>query len=323
MTLFRKMALSFRYGSDGILSSDERGQITRSIENTFARVFQDMRDQAPSLSPSDLIYCVLVSLGLETDAIADCLSISKNSLRMRKTRVREKLSDAWNAFLFATNCDGNVAPENEAGSGAPITLSENKTKEKVMETNVSFGNAIEHAFKNTFNYCGRASRKEFWYFIVVAVIYFLCVNTITTVIWANGMNTVPGSVQDIQSSFNNMAGGVCKLMIFRFVFQLPTILPALSLTARRLHDTDHSARFLWLLLIPAILYLIEIIGFQSMNTIMCDSFNEFNSEYFSRAKSISLLSKIAPVIRNIVILIAAVLCAFKGTDGENRYDCHS
>ena len=158
---------------------DERMSVTRSIEKSFSPMFLEMKAESPSLSESDLIYCALVAAGLSPVVIADCISISKDSLRMRKIRVKEKLSQSWVELLFPESdpntatksatekCDDNVAQHNSQAQKHAILLPQNQLNEKVMETkNVTFGQAIRLGFKNLFKFSGRASRSEFWYFIL-------------------------------------------------------------------------------------------------------------------------------------------------------------
>ena len=158
---------------------DERMSVTRSIEKAFSPMFLEMKSESPSLSESDLIYCALVAAGLSPVVIADCISISKDSLRMRKIRVKEKLSRSWMELLFPESdpvtatknaterCDDNVAQHNSKTQEHTILLPQNQLNAKVMETkNVTFGQAIKMGFKNLFKFSGRASRSEFWYFIL-------------------------------------------------------------------------------------------------------------------------------------------------------------
>ena len=156
-------------------SFDDRMSISRSIETAFSPMFLSMKSESPSLSDSDLIYCALVAAGVSPVVIADCLSISKDSLRMRKIRVKEKLSPSWVEVLFpeqdvagaTKKSDDNVAQHNSEAQKTAILLQQNQLNSKVMETkNVSFGQAIGLGFKNMFRFSGRASRSEFWYFIL-------------------------------------------------------------------------------------------------------------------------------------------------------------
>ena len=183
MSGFRDMpdaGILLRYLSrESRLTFDERMSVTRSIEKAFSPMFLQLKAESPSLSESDLIYCALVAAGLSPVVIADCISISKDSLRMRKIRVKEKLSPSWVELLFPESdvagatksatgkCDDNVAQHNSEAQNTAILLQQNQSNAKVMETkNVSFGQAIKLGFRNCFRFSGRASRSEFWYFIL-------------------------------------------------------------------------------------------------------------------------------------------------------------
>ena len=176
---FRKMpdanVLMHYLSRENRFSFDDRMSISRSIETAFSPMFLDMKSESPSLSESDLIYCALVVAGFSPVVIADCISISKDSLRMRKIRVKEKLSASWCAILFpeqdavtaTKKSDDNVAQHISGPVQPSILLQQNQSKTIVMETkNVTFGGAIKLGFKNMFKFSGRASRSEFWYFIL-------------------------------------------------------------------------------------------------------------------------------------------------------------
>lgn len=172
---------------DSRLTFDERLSITRSIEKAFSPMFLEMKRESSALSESDLIYCALIAAGFSPEIIADCISISKDSLRMRKIRVKEKLSRSWVELLFpeqdvagatkgaTKKCDDNVAQHNSDGSEYGILLQQNPLNSKVMQTKkVSFGQAVVSGWKNCFKYTGRASRSEFWYFILFdAIVLFI------------------------------------------------------------------------------------------------------------------------------------------------------
>ena len=158
------------------LTFDERLSITRSIEKAFSPMILDMKSESSALSESDLVYCSLVAAGLSPVVIADCLSISKDSLRMRKIRVKEKLSRSWTELLFPEQkCDDNVAQHNSGANHSGILLQQNQLNSKAMQTkNVTFGQAVISGWKNSFKLTGRASRSEFWYFILFdALVIFI------------------------------------------------------------------------------------------------------------------------------------------------------
>lgn len=184
----QEFKMLFNYLSrENRLNFEERMALTRSVEQTFAPLFHELKNDSPSLSESDLIYCVLVAAGFDNNVIADCISISKDSLRMRKIRVKEKLAPAWNELFFhdtATSaatpkCDDNVAQHISGAPNDDIILPQNQSDGTIMETRkITFGQAVGSGWRNCFRFKGRASRTEFWYFIlfnaiVLTSLYFL------------------------------------------------------------------------------------------------------------------------------------------------------
>jgi len=91
---------------------------------------------------------------------------------------------------------------------------------------MGFAQAVRSGLINAFTFEGRASRSEFWYFVLFLVI---C--------------AVPAALVD-------------QLLIGKPVFQvlltLATMVPYVSVIVRRLHDTGHSGWFYWIALIPLI-----------------------------------------------------------------------
>jgi uncharacterized membrane protein YhaH (DUF805 family) len=101
----------------------------------------------------------------------------------------------------------------------------------------SFGQAISVCMRKYFTFAGRASRSEYWFFILFTVL----VGMVTTVLDA----TVFGTALDDYGPTNSLA---------YFVLFIPT----LSAGWRRLHDTDRSGWWIggfWVFLIAAIAML--------------------------------------------------------------------
>lgn len=127
---------------------------------------------------------------------------------------------------------GNWAPSGERGylQGAPV--------DSPIE-------AVSQAFKNVFNYNGRASRSAFWWFYLLTVI-------------VNGIfRSLPNNL------IIDVIGGLIGIVLF---------LTALAAAARRLHDTDRSA--LWLFLI-----LFIIIGWIWLLVYYCQPGTEGPNKY--------------------------------------------
>ncbi len=104
--------------------------------------------------------------------------------------------------------------------------------------------AVTTCFANYANFQGRAMRPEYWWwalFVLVVVVILMILG-----------NVVFGA--------DSAAGGVLVVL-----FALATVLPGLSVTVRRLHDTDHSGWWIFIQLVPVIgglwfLYLMVIAG---------------------------------------------------------------
>jgi uncharacterized membrane protein YhaH (DUF805 family) len=87
------------------------------------------------------------------------------------------------------------------------------------------------ALRKTFNFSGRSRRKEYWMFILVTFI----ISVILTILeMALGLE------------FNENFG------ILTTLFSLILLIPSLSVTVRRLHDTGKSGWWILISLIPLI-----------------------------------------------------------------------
>jgi len=129
---------------------------------------------------------------------------------------------------------------------------------------MNFIEAIGSGFSNYFNFKNRSSRPAFWYFVLFCALYYFLAGFLL------GMMGVNDEVFDIAILF----------------VSLPIIIPVISLTARRLHDFNHSG---WM-------QCIFIPGFVA---------DEFLSTGF--------------VIYFVTLIIWAIYCSQKPTNGKNRF----
>jgi|688.fasta_scaffold89865_5 uncharacterized membrane protein YhaH (DUF805 family) len=103
---------------------------------------------------------------------------------------------------------------------------------------MGFGESIKHVFGNLTNFSGRASRSEFWWFYLFIVIVAAVLSIIAS---ATGASSGSG-------------GGVITFIIYVIV-----ILAILSVSVRRLHDSNKSGWLILLNLLPCIGPIILII----------------------------------------------------------------
>lgn len=240
------------------LTFDDRMAVTRCIEKTFAPVFLDMRAESPSLSESDLIFCALAAAGFKPVVISDCISISKESLRMRRKRIKEKLSPFWAEQLFPEaetvtktvtgKCYDNGTQHISGADEADILLRQNQSNAKVMETKkITFGEAINSGFRNMFKFTGRASRTEFWYFILFYTLVFYTLGIVVSFL-------IPFVMLKTQHPITPESA----LMIVSFIAFI-LIIPLVSITVRRLHDSERKGAWVLSYLLPMIIAMVSVI----------------------------------------------------------------
>jgi uncharacterized membrane protein YhaH (DUF805 family) len=99
-------------------------------------------------------------------------------------------------------------------------------------------------YRRYFDFNGRARRSEYWLFFL----FYMIVVMVAAGVGAVGRDAHPGTPQYV-------AGAV--LVIFWIV----SVIPALALQFRRLHDTDRSAWWLLINLLPGIGGLVLLVFF--------------------------------------------------------------
>lgn len=92
---------------------------------------------------------------------------------------------------------------------------------------MTFGQAISKCLRNYAEFSGRARRSEYWWFILFTLI-----------------------VESVASSFSQDFGNAVSLAL---------LLPTLAAASRRLHDADHSAWALLLILVPIVGWIVLIV----------------------------------------------------------------
>lgn len=92
------------------------------------------------------------------------------------------------------------------------------------------GNYVD-VWKNSFNYSGRARRKEYWMFTLINMLIYIALSVVL------GMISSPDSM---------LGAGVV------LIFALAAIFPAIAVGVRRLHDTSRSGWWMLISLVPLI-----------------------------------------------------------------------
>ena len=102
-----------------------------------------------------------------------------------------------------------------------------------------FGEAVRSCYSQYATFSGRAARSEYWFFVL-----FQCLITIAC--WL----LIPF--------------GLGHMLLW--LFALGNFLPALSVTVRRLHDTDHSGWWYWIVFVPLVGAILLLIWFCTRGT---------------------------------------------------------
>ena len=103
---------------------------------------------------------------------------------------------------------------------------------------MNFQQSIEKCFKNYANFNGRATRSEYWWFILFGVLVSFGTSIIDFIIDPTG-----------------------NFILFNSIASLVLIIPQLSAACRRLHDTGRSGwwQLLYLTIIGGIVVLIWLV----------------------------------------------------------------
>lgn len=73
-------------------TKQQRATILEDIRRSFADIVSTIHAATPSLSADMLLTCICLSLGYSTDAIVDLFLVSPQTIRSRKSRVKQELS---------------------------------------------------------------------------------------------------------------------------------------------------------------------------------------------------------------------------------------
>lgn len=99
---------------------------------------------------------------------------------------------------------------------------------------MNFKDAIISGFKNYINFKGRASRSEYWYWVLFCLVGGFAAGFLEGMVM--GANHIEGKVHPISGLFN-----------------LVTLIPSFAVGVRRLHDIDRSGWWMLLFVVGGIL----------------------------------------------------------------------
>jgi len=121
---------------------------------------------------------------------------------------------------------------------------------------MTFSNSVKVCFSKFTTWQGRASRSEYWYFLL----FYLAV-----IIAAAVIDNVSGTAF---TSPNYMTGEE-QSVGYGYLYVLANLLlflPGLSVLVRRLHDTNRTGWWYWLTLVPLVGIIVVVVWLCSKGT---------------------------------------------------------
>jgi uncharacterized membrane protein YhaH (DUF805 family) len=169
---------------------------------------------------------------------------------------------------------------------------------------MTFADAVVSGFKNYFNFRGRASRPEFWYWFLFTILLSIVATTLEAVLWP-----VP-TVQDEWMQLQNTLSQPTPITNF---LAIALLVPNLSVTARRFHDAGFSAKWLLLQLIPIAYGVFAAIGAISILSATPDLLR------LSTEDLMSLVFLIVPIF-GLFLVVMVIYLVFALKPSRSFYD---
>jgi len=146
-------------------------------------------------------------------------------------------------------CGGCGAPINGVNAGSGINTGAEVT---ATDQGMSFGKSISTCFSKYGTWKGRASRSEYWWFYLFTVILTSGANFFDGLVWINLFGPADMD-QPLTTAIVNLA----------------LLSPSLAAMVRRLHDTNRSGGWFWIVFtiigIPILIYWLASRGDEGQN----------------------------------------------------------
>ncbi len=119
---------------------------------------------------------------------------------------------------------------------------------------MTFGESIKTCFSKYVTFSGRAQRSEFWWWVLFVFAANIVLTWLDIALFGT-TETAPGSIS-----------GSTDTPILSGIFGLATLLPGISVAVRRLHDTDRTGWWYWIVLVPLVGFILLIVWFATKGT---------------------------------------------------------
>lgn len=115
---------------------------------------------------------------------------------------------------------------------------------------MTFQESIKTCFKKYAEFQGRASRSEFWWFVLFGTLVNLAFEVLDM-----------ATFDPYGTSLISVVGAVS------IIVSLALLLPNLAVTARRLHDVDRSGWWMFLVLVPIVGFIVLLVWYCKRGTV--------------------------------------------------------
>jgi len=118
--------------------------------------------------------------------------------------------------------------------------------------------------KRYFQFSGRASRSEFWYFMLFSIIFSLLISMIGESLGLLYMISLELPMVNEVGELHNVMQDI-PINILQTAFSLLFMFPSMAVSVRRLHDIGKSAWWLLIAIIP-LLGVLVLLAFHVMGS---------------------------------------------------------
>ena len=236
------------------LTMDDKLRIAKTIEHIYAPLLDALKADAPLLSDSDMLFCILSTLHIDNIVIAEMLAISTDTVRVRKYRLRDKLPQQWFDLFFT---DSQAATTHEQPTPATSPAKNIRQKANIFKS-------VRSCFKNYMNTSGRSRRCDYWTFLLFAAIVYEIINiSITYIFKVSYFLMEPDAHKSIRLFFYSLHIAIVLILT-------P---PMYTVTVRRLHDLNLKG---WLAIIltaipVALILIVKIANWHCCEWLLTDA----------------------------------------------------
>lgn len=118
---------------------------------------------------------------------------------------------------------------------------------------IAFPKAVNRFFKKYARFDGRASRSEFWWWVLAnAIVYIALYAVLLAVIVATGDTTSSSSATGVQANATSNSPLIAIPIGLLGLWVLATLIPNIAIEVRRLHDANLAGPFWFLSVIPGV-----------------------------------------------------------------------